>query len=298
VLSVLVFAGTEMLPGDAATAILGRQATPESLQAIRDQLELDKPAAQRYLEWLGGFLRGDLGESLTGQRPVSEFLSAKITNTLILGLLTVAAMIPIAVGLGVWAGIRVDRPADHVISSVSLSFIALPEFVTGTLLTLIFGITLKLVPPVSLVAPGSSPFDQPSILVLPIVTLLLAALAYTIRMVRAGVVEVIAADYVHLARLSGIGERRVIVKHALRNALAPSVQVIALTIAWLVGGVFVVETVFQYPGIGQGLVQAVNARDIPLVQSVSMLIAALYVGINLVADLLVVFLIPKLRTAA
>jgi peptide/nickel transport system permease protein len=210
--------------------------------------------------------------------------------------LTLGLMIPLSLGLGLWSGMRADRPVDHVVSGVSLVFISVPEFVTGTLFAVVLAGALDVVPPISLVAPGASPLAEPDVLVLPVLTLLAASLAYSTRMVRAGVIEAATADYVQLARLSGVSERRVVWKHVLRNALAPAVQVIALTASWIFGGVIIVETVFQYPGLGQALVEAVAARDIPFVQSVAMLVAAIYIVTNIVADLLVVFLIPKLRT--
>jgi peptide/nickel transport system permease protein len=229
---------------------------------------------------------------------VSELISGRLWNSVVLALVTFAIMIPLSLLLGILAAIRRGRTADHVISGLSVAAIALPEFVTGTMLALGFAVSLKLLPPVSLVPPGQSPLADPSVLVLPVATLLIAGLAYSIRMVRAGMVEAMASDYVQMARLHGIPERRVIWRHALPNALAPSIQVFALTVQWLVGGIVVVETVFQYPGIGQGLVRAVVARDIPVVQAVATMIAVVYIAINIAADLIVVLLIPKLRTAS
>ena len=205
-------------------------------------------------------------------------------------------LLPVSLAFGIWAGIRRDRPVDHAISVASLALIALPEFVTGTLLIAFIAVTLKLLPPTSIIESGGA-LSNPRLLVLPVLTLCLTASPYVIRMVRAGVSEAMGADYVQMARLSGIPERRVVLRHALRNALAPTVQVLALTVQYLIGGIVIVETVFAYPGLGQGLVQAVVARDIPTVQGVAMLLAAIYIVINIVADLVVVLLIPKLRTA-
>jgi peptide/nickel transport system permease protein len=207
-------------------------------------------------------------------------------------------MFPVAIGLGVVAGTRRGTAADHVISSTTLAFIALPEFLVGTLLVLIFAVSLGLFPPVSLIPPGESPLLHPDLLVLPVATLCAVGSAYVVRMVRAGVLEAMTSDYVDWARLNGIRERRVVLRHGLRNALAPTVQVLALTLQWLVGGIIVVEAVFGYPGLGELLVQGVVTRDLPLVQAVATLIAIVYISINVVADLLVVLLIPKLRTAA
>jgi peptide/nickel transport system permease protein len=206
-------------------------------------------------------------------------------------------MTPISLVLGTAAALRRGRMLDHIVSVATLSAIAFPEFVTGTILAVVFAVSLRLLPADSLVAPGESPLATPSVLVLPVVTLLFASLAFAVRMVRAGVGGVMQSDYVAMARLNGIPEARLIWRHVLPNALAPTVQVLALTLQWLIGGIVVTETVFQYPGLGQGLVQAVIARDIPVVQAISMLIAVIYIGINIVADVAVILLIPKLRTA-
>jgi peptide/nickel transport system permease protein len=200
--------------------------------------------------------------------------------------------------LGVVAGRRPGSALDNIVASSSLAMIAAPEFIVGTLLIYVFAVKLDLLPAVSILAFGGTPLGDPAILVLPVATLVIVGSAYIIRMVRAGVVEVMTSDYVQMARLNGIPERRVVFRHGLRNALAPTVQVIALTLQWLIGGLFVVETVFAYPGIGAELIQAVIARDIPVVQAVAMMIAAFYIAINILADVAVVLLIPKLRTAA
>jgi peptide/nickel transport system permease protein len=297
VVSVVVFVGTQVLPGDAANAILGRNATPASLHLLREQLGLNKPVTGQYFTWLGHLLSGNLGTSLAAGEPVGHVISSRIGNSLALAGVTLLLLIPISLGLGTLAGIRRGGRLDRVISGLTLGAIALPEFVTGTLLVLIFAVKLKALPAVSLVQPGSNALGQPKLLVLPVVTLLIASLAYTIRMVRAGVAEVMESEYVQAARLNGLPEGRVIRRHVLRNALAPSVQTFALTIQFLIGGVIVVETVFQYPGLGLALAQSVAARDIPTVQAVATLLAVLYIAINIAADVVVVLLVPKLRTA-
>lgn len=296
VASVLIFAATAVLPGDAAYAVLGRNADPQALAAVRHQLGLERPLVTRYRDWLGGFLQGHLGHSLTANQSVASLIGEPIVNTSILAVITLLVIVPLALFLGLVAGTRIGRRVDHVISMTTLASIALPDFVVGTVLIYLLAVDLKLFPPVSLVSTGTTPLSSPAVLVLPALTLVVVGLAYMVRMVRAGMGEVMASEYVQAARLNGISERRIILKHALRNALAPTVQVVALTLQWLLGGIFVVETVFGYPGIGQGLVQAVVARDIPTVQSVAMMIAIAYVLINIVADVLVVRLIPRLRT--
>jgi peptide/nickel transport system permease protein len=295
--SVLVFGATQVLPGDAASAILGRSATPEQKELYRKQLGLDKPLPVQYWNWISGVAQGDLGTSVASQLPVTTFISQRAGKSLVLALAALLVLLPVSFAFGVWAGVRRDRPVDHVISVASLALIALPEFVTGTLLVAFIAVTLKLLPPTSIIESGGA-LSNPKLLVLPVLTLCVTAAPYVIRMVRAGVSEAMSADYVQMARLSGIPERRVVLRHALRNALAPTVQVLTLTVQYLIGGIVIVETVFAYPGLGQGLVQAVVARDIPTVQGVAMLLAAIYIVINIAADLVVVLLIPKLRTAA
>ena len=299
---MLVFAATEVLPGDAAVAVLGRSAAPEQLAELRAQMGLDRPAAERYLDWLGGLLTGDLGNSAAGfaegsVRPIWGEISGEIGNSLILALLAAIIMIPFSLALGVLAAVRAGRPTDHAVSAGSLAVISLPEFIIGSLLILLFFSWLGILTPVSLIPPGESPLSYPKELVLPILTLLCASMAASIRMVRAGMIEALGTEYVQMARLSGLRERKVIGRYALRNALAPSVQVFAQNIQYLVGGIIVVEYLFAYPGLGKELVDAVAIRDVREVQSVAILIAALYITLNIVADLLVVLLVPKLRTA-
>lgn len=297
VVSVLIFVATQLLPGNPAMAILGRSAAHKAaLHQLEIQLGLNHSAAHQYLHWLGDLLRGNLGRSYAAHEPVTVLLGAKVGNTLILAGVTLAVMIPLSLVFGTIAGVRRGGRLDTVVSGLTLGAIALPEFVTGTVLALVFAVSLKILPAVSLVPTGTSPLSSPQILVLPVVTLLIAGLAYNVRMVRAGVAEVMDSDYVEAARLNGVPERRIIRHHVLRNALAPSIQTFAMTVQWLVGGVVVVETVFSYPGIGQALVQAVSTEDIPTVQALGMLVAFLYIAINVVADVAVVYLIPKLRT--
>jgi peptide/nickel transport system permease protein len=303
VVSVLIFVGTEVLPGDAASAVLGRTASPEQLAEMQELMGLDKPAWERYLDWLGGVLTGDLGNSAAGyaaggEVPIWNELEPKIANSFALAAITALLMVPLALGLGVLAAVRAGRPVDHAVSLTSLAIISLPEFIIGSLLILVFFSWLDVLPPVSLIPPGTSAFARPEILVLPVLTLLGASLAASIRMVRAGMVEVLSSEFVTMARLNGFRERVVVGRYALRNALAPSVQVFAQNIQYLVGGIVVTEYLFNYPGLGKELVDAVAIRDVREVQSIALLVAAVYVFINIVADLLVVLLVPKLRTQA
>jgi peptide/nickel transport system permease protein len=261
---------------------------------------LDHPAVTRYFDWLGGVIHGDLGVSAVSlaqgeHTTVSSLISGPIKNSAILAGLAALVMIPLSLGLGAYAAIRAGKPADHLISIGSLISISAPEFVTGALLVAVFFVGLHWLPPVAIVAPGADPLSTPKDLILPVLTLLFASLAAGVRMVRAGMYEALQTEYVQAARLNGLPERRVLIRYALRNALAPSVQVLAQNLQYLVGGVIVVETVFAYPGLGSQLVSAVQNRDLTVVQSVAMLIAVVYVLINLIADLIVVLLIPKLR---
>ena len=297
VVSFLIFLGCQVLPGDAATAILGRNATPSALAALREQLHLNQPALYRYFHWITGVLQGRLGYSVTQQIAIWPLIRGRIWNTAVLAGVTIAAMVPISLGLGVFAARHSGRAADRVISMGSVSLIAVPEFVSGTLLALLFGVSLKLFPAVSYVPPGQSPLAIPQVLVLPCVTLLGASVAQTLRMVRAGMVETLQSEYVAVSRLNGFPERQVVWRFALRNALAPTVQVIALNMQWLVGGIVVTEYVFNYPGLGQELVTAVTARDIPLVQTIALMIAAFYFAVNIATDIALIMLVPKLRTA-
>jgi peptide/nickel transport system permease protein len=301
VVSILVFAGTEVLPGDAAGAVLGRTATPDQLAEMRELMGLDRPAHERYLGWLGGLLTGDLGNSAAGyaaggESPIWDEISPKIGNSFTLAAVTTLLMIPLSLLLGVLAAVRAGRPVDHAVSITSLAVISLPEFIIGSLLILVFFSWLDVLPPVSLITPGTSPLAKLDALVLPVLTLLGASLAASIRMVRAGMIEALNAEYVTMARLNGFRERVVVARYALRNALAPSVQVFAQNVQYLVGGIIVTEYLFNYPGLGKELVDAVAIRDVREVQSVAVLVAAFYVLLNIVADLLVVLLVPKLRT--
>jgi peptide/nickel transport system permease protein len=296
VASLLIFAATNLLPGDAASAILGRLATPEALAELRAELGLDRPLVDQYLDWVTNLLSGDLGRSVTNQQPVSELIGYRIVNTLALAVTTTVFLVPLSLVLGTLSGIRAGRRLDQGLSTVTLATIALPEFVIATILILVLSNGLGLVPPISLLRPGANPFSEPTLLILPVLTLLLIGAAWMVRYIRAGVAEANLSEYAGMARLNGLPESRVVRKHVLPNALVPSIQAFALTLQWLLGGVLIVETMFSYPGIGDGLVQAIQTRDPALVQSTSFLIAVAYIGITIVADLLVVLLVPKLRT--
>ncbi len=302
VASILVFFATEALPGNAASMVLGRNATPAAVHELSLRLGLNQPLVSQYLHWLSGVLHGSLGNSASQlaqgatSAPISTMIGAPLLNSAVLAGLTVLFMIPISVILGVVAGLRARRPADHVISVAAIAFGGMPEYVSGSLLLLIFFSGLHILPPVSLVQPGTSPLANPRALVLPVSTLLVITCGWAIRQIRSGVVETTGQRFVTMARLNGYAERRVVWRYVVRNSLAVGVQVIALNIQYLFGGIIIVEWLFSYPGLGSFLIEAVNARDFREVQAVAMIIAAFYILVNILADLVVVFLVPKLRT--
>jgi peptide/nickel transport system permease protein len=296
--SLVVFAAVLALPGDAATAILGKEATPDRLAALRDQLHLNDSVVSQYVQWLGGLLTGDLGTSAATQEPVSDLLSARAGNSVFLVLVASLVAIPLSLLIGVWTAMRRDRAADHITSTVTLVLAALPEFVIGIALVLLFATDVfHVLPAVSLLPPGTHAWEDLEVVVLPAATLVLAVTPYISRIMRGSMVEVLESEYVTMARLKGLPERTVIWRHAVPNAIVPAIQVTALQLAWMAGGVVVVEFVFQYPGIGAALVDAVALRDMPVVQTVTMLAAGIYVGLNLLADIATILVTPKLRTA-
>jgi peptide/nickel transport system permease protein len=298
-ISLVVFAAVLALPGDAATAILGREATPERVAALRDQLNLNDSVITQYLDWIGGVLTGSFGESAATQQPVSELLSDRVANTAFLVFVAAVVAIPLSIGTGVWTAMRRDRPVDHVVSTSTLVLAALPEFVIGIGLILLFATSVfHWFPAVSLLAPDQRAWTEPSVVVLPAATLVLAVTPYISRIMRGSMIEVLESEYVTMARLKGLPERTVIWRHAVPNAIVPAIQVIALQLAWMAGGVVVVEFVFSYPGIGSLFIDAVGNRDMPVVQTITLLAAGIYVVLNLLADLATIAVTPRLRTEA
>lgn len=297
IISVIIFVGVEALPGDAATAYLGQSATPESLQALREEFGLNTPAYQRYFGWLGDMLNGDLGESMARRKPVSEIIGNQFRNTVVLAVAAGIVGIPLAIVMGVLAGLTRDKWPDVLVSLVAILGMTLPGFVTATVLIYIFSIKLELFPAISMV-----PTDAPVIeilpnIVLPIITLTFVMVAHILRLVRTNMIDVMVSEYVQMARLKGVPIIKIVFQHALPNAMLPSINVIALTLAWLLGGVAIIETVFNYPGIGKLLINAIGDRDLPLVQGIAIILASIYIGVNLIADLLALVLNPRLRTA-
>lgn len=295
--SVIIFCATLLLPGSPATAILGQQATPERIAALETEMNLDEPPVKRYLLWLGGVFTGDFGTSTSTGGPVSELLGEPLVNSLVLMLLAAAISIPVGVLLGVYAAWWRGYKRDQAITWVTLILAALPEFVIGIALVTLFATSVfKVLPAVTMSPPDSHVWQFPSQLVLPTLTLAFVVTPYIARMTRATMIEALESGYVEMARLKGVPERRVVFRHALPHAVGPIAQVVAIQLAWLAGGIVVVEYLFRYPGLGVALIDAVNYRDVQVVQAVSLLIAAVYVVVNLLADLVSIAANPKLRS--
>lgn len=296
-ISLVVFAATQALPGDPARAILGRSATPQSLAALRRHLHLDRPVIEQYLTWIAGLLHGNLGTSLAAQEPVTTLLAPRLVNSAVLVALSAVVSIPLSIAIGSWAALKRERIFDALSSNLLLVLAALPEFVVAVVLVILFATTVSnVLPAVSMIPPGSHPWDNVSGLILPALTLVIAVAPYVARIMRASMVEVLESDYVEMARLKGLPERTVMIRHALPNALGPVFQVIALNLAYLAGGIVVVEYVFNYTGIGSALQEAVVNHDLPVVQALAMLIAGVYVVLNLLADVATIVVTPRLRT--
>lgn len=292
-ISLLIFAAVEMLPGDIAQEILGQAATEETVAAFRRELGLDLPAYQRYLSWLGGVLQGDFGNSLANGRPIADLISGRLTNTLFLALYAAAISIPLALGLGILAALYRNSFFDRTVNLVSLTSISFPEFFVAYILIVLLAQS-GMFPSLATLKPGISFADQLYRTFLPALTLTLVVTAHMMRMTRAAIINLLASPYIEMARLKGMGPARIIVKHALPNALAPIINVIALNLAYLITGVVVVEVVFVYPGLGQLMVDSVAKRDFTVVQAAALIFACAYVLLNLIADVLATLSNPRL----
>lgn len=297
--SVLVFFATAAL-GDPVRAILGKDyaSSPERVAALEAQLHLDQPVIVRYFEWLGGLFTGNLGNSIANGFPVGQLVGDRIVNSAVLVLISAIVMIPIAFGIAMVSANYRGRRADGIIQVILITLAGLPEFVVGILLVALFSTTvLHVLPAVTIAGGGAAPWSKPASMILPVLTLVIAVAPYVSRILRSSLLEVLDSDYVELARLKGVPEKVVMRRHALLNAIVPGIQVIALQLAWLAGGVVLVEYLFSYPGIGASLVDSVRNSDFPMVQVLAMVIAAVYVGVNLIADVLSILLTPRARTA-
>lgn len=294
---VLVFGVTEALPGDVCTAYLGRDAQGVRLENCRQERNLDQPALQRFGDWGMGVIQGDLGTSLKRNKPINDLISTRMRNTAVLGLSAALIGIPLAIVLGVLAALRRDRTPDMVISGGSIFAMTIPEFVTATVLIYIFSIQLQWFPAVTTVRHNAPIADLLPNIILPMITLALVMMAHILRMIRSAMIDVMASDFVQMARLKGVPYWRIVFLHALPSAMLPAINIIALTIAWLLGGVVIIEQVFNYPGIGTLMIRAIYDRDLPLVQAIALILAAVYVACNLLADLSSLALNPRLRSA-
>jgi peptide/nickel transport system permease protein len=297
IVSVVIFVLTQALE-DPARAILGRQATPESVLAKQQELGLDKPLITQYWDWLSGLLTGDPGVSFTNGQPVMDVVGDRIWNSLFLMAVAAALSIPISIAVGAYAAARRDRAFDSATSGATLLLASLPEFVVGLVLVVLFATNVwHLLPGVTRIRPGEAPWSDPKGLVLPILTLVLVVVPYVSRVMRASMIEVLESDYIEMARLKGLSERTVLWRHAVPNAIGPTLQVAAFNIAYLAGGVIIVENLFNYPGLGVALRDAVPDVNVPVVQFIAMFLTAIWVVVNLLADLGTILVTPRLRTS-
>jgi len=293
--SIIIFAATQLLPGDVAQMILGRWATEEALANLRDELGLNRPIYIQYLDWMRGVISGNWGKSVTTGVWIQPLVMQRLRNSAMLAGLSLVFYVPLGVFLGVIAALKRDQLGDELISAVSMAFVGLPEFVTGLLLIAFFALALDLLPANSSIEPGADFLEALPQLILPAITVSLTSLGYISRMTRSSTIDVLKTDYVRAADLKGLPRAQVLVKHVLRNALLPTVTVVAMGIGWLIGGLIVTESVFGYPGLGRLLVFGIQRHDMPLIQASSMLIVAIYGVSNLLADVLYAVLNPRIR---
>ena len=295
--SFIIFVATEILPGDVAARALGRFATEEAKQIFRQQLHLDRPIPERYLTWLGGVVRGRFGKSIVNQIDVNSVVGPKLAHTFVLAAYALVLYVPMSLLLATFAAVFRDRPVDTAISLLTLVGLSIPEFALATLLLIAFAVSVPIFPVLSVIALARTPVEVVRALTLPAVTLAVAMSVYAIRMLRDNLIEVLDSEYVRMAALKGVPWYRVILWHALPNALGPAMNVTALNLAYLIGGVVVVERVFSYDGIGSLLVESVFLRDAPLIEATALVVSAVYILANLFADVTAMLLNPRLRTA-
>ncbi|MDR9803826.1 ABC transporter permease [Rhizobium hidalgonense] len=293
--SILIFGGLEALPGDFATTYLGQSATPQAVANIRQDLGLNRPVTTRYVEWLGNAVQGDFGTSWASKNSVSEQIGKRLGNSLFLAGFAAVISVPLAVGLGMLSVHFRNRMPDKIINVISLAAISLPEFFIGYLLILFFAVKFGMATFPATVYDSMGFGERLKAIALPTATLVLVVLAHMMRMTRAAILSVMSSAYMETAELKGLSAFRAIVKHAAPNALAPIINVVALNLAYLVVGVVVVEVVFVYPGVGQYMVDAVTVRDMPVVQACGLIFAAVYIFLNMTADILAIIANPRLR---
>lgn len=295
VVSIIIFGAVELLPGDVAQQVLGQAATEETVAALREELGLNKPAPVRYWEWLTGALQGDFGTSLANNRSVAEQLGPRFANTLFLAALAALIAVPLAIGLGVMVALYRNSVFDRVMNALSLVSISSPEFFLGYILIVFFAVQNQVFPAIANVTPDMELGERVYRSMLPAITMALVVMAYMMRMTRAAIINLLASPYIEMARLKGVPNARVITRHALPNALAPIINVVALNLAYLITGVVLVEVVFVYPGVGQLLVDSVTKRDFPVVQACCLIFAATFILFNLIADVGAILSNPRLR---
>ncbi|MEA3290959.1 MAG: ABC transporter permease [Pseudomonadota bacterium] len=298
VISVIIFGAVELLPGDIAEAVLGQGATEENVAAMREQLGLDRPAPVRYLEWLKGAVVGDFGNSLVSQKPVSEAIGKRLSNTLFLAIYAAVIAVPIAISLGILVALYRNTIFDRVANVLTLTSISSPEFFLGYILILYLSVKGGYFPAIAKISEDMTFAEKLNRTFLPALTMVLVVVAHMMRMTRAAIINLLASPYVEMARLKGVPAWRVIVKHVLPNAWAPIINVVALNLAYLITGVVLVEVVFVYPGIGQLLVDSVTKRDFPVVQACCLIFAATFILLNLAADVGAILTNPRLRHPA
>ncbi|MEO3384697.1 ABC transporter permease [Mesorhizobium sp. CAU 1741] len=293
--SVLIFAGTQILPGDVAQSILGQSATPEALANLREELGLNEPAIMRYFQWLGGILQGDLGTALTSRQDIATAIGGRLWNTLFLAFWAAVISVPLAIILGLLAVRYRNGAIDKTISGFALASTSLPEFFIGYVLVYFFAVQLQWLPGISTVYEGMPFVDRMRAIALPATALTLVVLAHMMRMTRAAILNVMQSAYIETAELKGLSQFDIIRRHAFPNAIAPIVNVVMLNLAFLVVGVVVIEVIFVYPGMGQYLVDHVTKRDVPVVQAVGLIFAAVYISLNIIADIAAILANPRLR---
>jgi peptide/nickel transport system permease protein len=294
-ISVLIFAGTQILPGDVAQAILGQSATPESLANLREQLGLNDPAYVRYFHWLGGVLTGDLGTAMSSGQDIATSIKSRLWNTLFLAFWAAIVAVPLAIILGLIAVRYRNGWVDKLISGLALASTSFPEFFIGYVLVYFFAVKWQIFPGISTVYDGMPFGERMQAIALPATALTLVVLAHMMRMTRAAILNVMQSAYVETAELKGLSAFNVIRKHAFPNAIAPIINVVMLNLAYLIVGVVVVEVIFVYPGMGQYLVDHVTKRDVPVVQAVGLIFAAVYISLNIIADIAAIVANPRLR---
>ena len=294
--SVIIFTGVEILPGDACTAFLERDAHGKLLENCRIEQWLNAPAISRYVDWVSGALVGYLGTTLNGQKKIIDLVGFRLRNTLLLASMATLIGVPLALFLGVVAALWRDRAADLTISTFTIGAMSIPEFVLATLLILVFSIWLGWIPGIVLTSYDAPLGEFFPAIFLPVIVLTLVMTAHILRTVRSSVIEAMASDYAQMATLKGVPYWRIVFRHVLPNALLPVINVVALTIAWLLGGVVVIESVFNYPGLGRMMIDSISDRDLPVTQAIALIIASVYVAVNLTADILTMMANPRLRT--